>query len=210
MFVILKNPNATFIILSFSFLIGIILLCLMLKLIKQQPKNAIRIIAAWLLIYPSLFLSIPILSEAFWRWSFLEEPISRVIMKAIAYPFFYKPGIVNQCLTPIFPIELFFYCLWLTYFVSGIGILRLKNWARVLGIYAAEAAVIFSFGLWLYNGLCLDAFISTGIYLGAKTVYRNLYSLTSLFENILPIGFPSLIFWILLTRNEIKAQFNRK
>ncbi|MEW6008059.1 MAG: hypothetical protein AB1629_00270 [Candidatus Omnitrophota bacterium] len=210
MFLIIDNPLVLSIILSLSLAISVSLIFLMRKLVRQQPKVAIRILGVWIIIYPILFLVIPMLDEFIWLRFFLGSPISRAIKMAVSYPFFHAPSITVQCKTPIFPTELFFYCLWLAYFVSAIGIFKFKNWARVLGIYAAEVAVIFSFELWLYNGLCLDVFVSAGIFSGAKMAFKNLNSLNSLFENILPIGLPGLIFWVLLTHKEVKTQFNRK
>ncbi len=207
MIAIINNLSVLIMIFISGIAMSIILAFLLLKLIRQDTKNAIRIIGAWILIYPLLFLFIPMISEAIWMRFFLRAPISGTIKAVISYPFFHSPGIINQCLTPIFPIELFFYFLWLAYFISGIGLLKFKKWARVLGIYASEITVIFSFGLWLYNGICMDALISTGIFSVARPAFKNFNSLSSLFENILPIGLPGLIFWILLTGKEVKAQF---
>jgi hypothetical protein len=206
MFVALSVKSIVLISLSGLFL-GILLLLTMLKLIKQNPKTALVITASWMIVYVIIFFVFPMISEGLWQRLFLQKPIGAALISAIEYPFFNNLSIAAQCQTKIFKIEIFFYLMWLAYFVAGIGLLRLKKWALNLAVYTAELAIIFSFGLLLFDGICLDLILPNFPF-GIFTSFY--YSLSSVFSNVLPLGLPAFVFWFILTRDEIKALIENK
>lgn len=89
----------------------------------------------------------------------------------------------------------------LAYLIAGIGILRLKKWARTVGLYSSCIAVIVSFVVWL----------------GFASLSRTLASMAPIDTEQFMIGgfytififltLPALFTLVLLTRKEVKQCF---
>jgi len=78
-----------------------------------------------------------------------------------------------------------------------------KNWGRIVGVYSTGIMTIWSFGYWLiaiYNDIVHPSILSRSPLLGFDTFIGFVIL-------IIPIGLPSLIFLILLTRPKVKEQF---
>lgn len=97
--------------------------------------------------------------------------------------------------------DLLFFAICLVYLTSSIGLLKHKNWGRVLGVCATSIMAVLSFGYWLYIGYSDYANPTWIDSPGAGFVF----GLTVL---IIPIFLPSLIFLIILTRPKVKALFS--
>lgn len=95
--------------------------------------------------------------------------------------------------------------LWLPYLLSGIGILRLKRWAKILGICTVTLAALWTIGGWLRDlYLCTtnhpacrsDELVAWGAILGIFTTAF--------------IGLPNIGLLIGLTRPGVKECFNQR
>ncbi|MFZ5799780.1 MAG: hypothetical protein ACOY3D_00155 [Candidatus Omnitrophota bacterium] len=124
-----------------------------------------------------------------WAISYGKSP-KQIINDAIYYTRVYK----------IFPVVMFFSIAWLFYLVSSIGILSSKNWGKVLGIWATGVMTIWAFGYWLF-GIYNDI-VNPVILSGSPA--RGFGSFMGFFLVIVPIGLPSLVFFILLFRSQSK------
>lgn len=94
------------------------------------------------------------------------------------------------------------YLMPLIYIVVGINILRLKNWARILGIYAALLTIILS--LWQSMGTA-GGFLRFFVNLG-KESHSDIFPNSELFFTSY-FTIPALLFLLFLIRPKVKEQF---
>jgi len=108
----------------------------------------------------------------------------------------------NVALLPITVISLLLVSL--AYIIAAIGILRLKKWARAVGLYSSCIAIIVSFLVWL-------AFASISRY-AASMVPMDIEQLMleGFYAIFIYLTLPSLFILVFVTRREIKQCFEKE
>lgn len=166
--------------------ISVLLLFLTIKITKKRPVNVKRLGMVMLCYTPFIF----ILSETL--------PVQRAMY---SHHKSFLDCIIYYLSNPIIIFSL-------VYFIVCIGILKYKNWGRILGICTTGLISVFSFWIWIVSLVCFYFYLS----IPGITENKELPASQELALTVGPMFFivllcPFLLFLYSLFSAKVKEQF---